>query len=256
MSGPENVRVLGPLTEWATRVFDDVELTPEDRTVVGKLSQSADSRLQIEELRQGLRVRTRSWVGVVRLPTVEIRIVPKVTGDKLGLVRLVEYATGLDALTRLGDGATLDASSDSLLELFIILFVEASERVLRRGPAVRLCRTRGRPADCAWPDSRRPAGAQTIRPARPHRLPLRRVGTRCRREPTADRSHADRFSAGKLRRTAAPHLAASERARTNLQYRSTRPCTCPSDLDLQPAERALRDSPSVGMAAVRRYGHR
>ena len=133
MSGPENVRVLGPLTEWATRVFDDVELTPEDRTVVGKLSQSADSRLQIEELRQGVRVRTRSWVGVVRLPTVEIRIVPKVTGDKLGLVRLVEYATGLDALTRLGDGATLDASSDSLLELFVILFVEASERVLRRG---------------------------------------------------------------------------------------------------------------------------
>ena len=133
MTGPESVRLLGPLTEWTSEVYHDVVLTPEDRAVVEKLSASADDRLQIEELRRGLRVRTRSWVGVVRLPTVEIRVVPKVTGDLLGLVRLLEYASGLDALTRLRDGATLEASGDSLLELFVLLFVEASERVLRRG---------------------------------------------------------------------------------------------------------------------------
>ena len=133
MSGPEGVRLLGPLTEWTSAVYHDVPLTPEDRAAVDKLSTSADDRVQIEELRKGLRVRTRSWVGVVRLPTVEIRVVPKVTGDLLGLVRLLEYASGLDALTRLRDGATLEASGDSLLELFVLLFVEASERVLRRG---------------------------------------------------------------------------------------------------------------------------
>ena len=133
MTGPEGVRLLGPLTEWTSEVYHGVALTPEDRAVVEKLSTSADDRLQIEELRRGLRVRTRSWVGVVRLPTVEIRVVPKVTGDQLGLVRLLEYASGLDALIRLSDGATLKASGDSLLELVILLFVEASERVLRRG---------------------------------------------------------------------------------------------------------------------------
>ena len=133
MTGPDGVRLLGPLPEWTSQVYQDVALTAEDRAVVEKLSGSADDRLQIEELRQGLRVRTRSWVGVVRLPTVEIRVVPKVTGDLLGLVRLIEYASGLDALTRLRDGATLEASGDSLLELFALLFVEASERVLRRG---------------------------------------------------------------------------------------------------------------------------
>ena len=133
MNGPEGVRVLGPLTEWTSRVYAGVALTPDDHVFVDKLSASADDRLQIEELRQGLRVRTRSWVGVVRLPTVEIRVVPKVTGDLLGLVRLIEYASGLDALTRLPDGATLEASGDSLLELLTLLFVEASERVLRRG---------------------------------------------------------------------------------------------------------------------------
>ena len=82
MTGPEGVRLLGPLTEWTSRVYEGVALTPDDRAVVDKLSASADDRLQIEELRQGLRVRTRSWVGVVRLPTVEIRVVPKVAGDR------------------------------------------------------------------------------------------------------------------------------------------------------------------------------
>ena len=133
MTGPEGVRLLGPLTEWTSEVYHGVALTPQDRTVVEKWSASADDRLQIEELRRGLRIRTRSWVGVVRLPTVEIGVVPKVTGDLLGLVRLLEYASGLDALIRLTDDATLEASGDSLLELVVLLFVEASERVLRRG---------------------------------------------------------------------------------------------------------------------------
>ena len=133
MTGPEGERLLGPLTEWTSEVYEGVALAPDDRAAVDKLSATADDRLQIEELRHGLRVRTRSWVGVVRLPTVEIRVVPKVTGDLLGLVRLIEYASGLDALTRLRDGATLEASGDSLFELFVLLFVEAGERVLRRG---------------------------------------------------------------------------------------------------------------------------
>lgn len=133
MTAPECVRILGTLTEWENKVYHDVALTPEDRTVVEKLSALADDRLQVEELRQGLRVRTRSWVGVLRLPTVEIRVLPKVTGNVLGLVRLIEYASGFDALTRLRDGATLEAAGDSLLELFVLLFCEASERVLRRG---------------------------------------------------------------------------------------------------------------------------
>ena len=133
MIGPEGVRLLGPLTEWTANVYEGVALTPEDRAVVEKFSTSSDDRLQIDELRHGLRVRTRSWVGVVRLPTIEIRVVPKVTGDMLGLVQLLEYASGLDSLTRLSDGPTLQASGNSLLELFTLLFVEASERVLRRG---------------------------------------------------------------------------------------------------------------------------
>ena len=94
MNGPEGVRRLGPLTEWTSEVYHGVALTSEDRAVVEKLSALADDRLQIEELRQGLRVRTRSWVGVVRLPTIEIRIVPKVTGDLIGLVASTRVRVG------------------------------------------------------------------------------------------------------------------------------------------------------------------
>ena len=184
-----------------------VALTPDDRAVVEKLSASTDDRLQIEELRQGLRVRTRSWVGVVRLPTVEIRVVPKVTGDLLGLVRLIEYASGLDALSRLRDGATLEASGDSLLELLTLLFVEASERVLRRGLLSGYVEREDDLPMVRGPDSRRPSGARTLRPARPQHLPLRRAGTRRRREPVAGCGPAGGVSAGHLHQDCSGRIA-------------------------------------------------
>ena len=200
MTGPEGVRLLGPLTEWTSEFYHGVALTQEDRAVVEKWSASTDNRLQIEELRRGLRVRTQSWVGVVRLPTVEIRVVPKVTGDQLGLVRLLEYASGVDALIRLSDGATLEASGDSLFELVVLLFVEASERVLRRGL---LSGYVEREDDLLIARGRILGDRQLLeRFGQLDRIicPLRRVGTRCRREPVADRGPTGGVSAGHLRR--------------------------------------------------------
>ena len=256
MTGREGVRLLGPLTEWTSEVYPGVALTPEDRAVVEKSSASADDRLKIEELRRGLRVRTRSWVGVVRLPTVEIRVVPKVTGDLLGLVRLLEYASGLDALIRLSDDATLEASGDSLLELVVLLFVEASERVLRRGL---LSGYVEREDDLPILRGRILGDRQM----------LERFGQLDRIICRFDELEHDvvenqllaaalqvASSAGHLRRTTAPHLAAPGRARANMRHRSAQPRGRTDDHDLRPVERALRDGPPVGMAAVRRSGHR
>lgn len=125
--------ILPSLREWETRVFDGIFLSQGDRAFDATMSGQSDSRLQLEELRRGLRVHASSWVGVVRLETVEIRVVPKVTGDNLGLVKLLEYASGLDALWRPGGPATLQSAGDSLLDLVALLFIEACERVLRRG---------------------------------------------------------------------------------------------------------------------------
>jgi len=77
-------------------------------------------------------VRARSWVGVVRLESVEIRIVPKLAGDHLGLVRLLEFTSGLEGLWRFEAGAALEVAGESLLDLVALLFAEATEGVIRR----------------------------------------------------------------------------------------------------------------------------
>ncbi len=130
---PREALVLPPLCEWESRVFEGVALTPTSRAHAARLAEGREPRLQIDELRDGLRVRARSWVGVVRLDGLEIRIVPKLAGEQLGLVRLLEQVSGLDGLARLAGEAGLHLAGDNLLDLVALLFAEACEGVLRRG---------------------------------------------------------------------------------------------------------------------------
>ena len=100
-------------------------------------------RLRIDELRDGIRIEARSWVGVVRLTNFEIQVRPKLAGDNIGLVGMLEYVAGLDRLRRFARGRThtLDAGADSLLELIALLFADSCERLVR-GVS---CSTTGRP---------------------------------------------------------------------------------------------------------------
>lgn len=125
------VVVLPSLREWESRTFPGVVLTLFGRVQAARLTD--EGRLQVDEVREGLRVRARSWVGVVRLDGVEIRIVPKLAGDHLGLVRLLESVSGLEGLTRLRGVASLQVVGDSLFDLVALLFVEACEGIIRRG---------------------------------------------------------------------------------------------------------------------------
>jgi 5-methylcytosine-specific restriction enzyme subunit McrC len=126
-------RLLPALREWEDRTFEGVRLSPDGRLLAARLAGGGESRLEVTELREGLRVRARSWVGVVRLDGVEIRVVPKLAGDQLGLVRLLELVTGLDGLTRLAGEAGLELAGESLLDLVALLFAESCQGVLRRG---------------------------------------------------------------------------------------------------------------------------
>lgn len=121
------------LAEWSSEVIPDLALSAEDRRMVDKLDEAGRSRLRIEELRKGLRITSSSWVGVVRLSQLEIRVVPKLAGEQVGLVRLIEFTTGLDALRRTPAVRTLDDQGASLLDLIALLFAEAAEGVARRG---------------------------------------------------------------------------------------------------------------------------
>lgn len=127
MSGA--VRLLPPLEEW-TSVEHAIGLSEADRAATRALPRG---RVEIDELRTGVRIRTRSWVGVVRLPTLEIRIVPKLSGEHLGLVRLIEFASGVGALGRLPGDVAIRVGNGSLLDLLALLFTEACDEVVRKG---------------------------------------------------------------------------------------------------------------------------
>ncbi len=125
--------LVASVAEWKTMTLEGVSLTPAGRALVQQLATESEARLQIDELRSGLRVQARSWVGVVRLDDIEIRVVPKLAGDQVGLVRMLDKIGGLEGLTRLIGEAGIDVSGTNLFDLVALLFADACERVVRQG---------------------------------------------------------------------------------------------------------------------------
>lgn len=118
--------------EWKPVELKGLVLTDDDRLLATRLT--SKSRLSVDELRDGLlRITARSWVGVVRFKGFDLQIVPKLVGDNLGLVELIDYASGLDTLDRHPAVRTIDGEGNSLFDLIALLLVEACERVARSG---------------------------------------------------------------------------------------------------------------------------
>jgi 5-methylcytosine-specific restriction enzyme subunit McrC len=121
------------LTEWEARELEGVSLTERDRKLAEDLVRTEGGKLSVTELRSGLRIEARSWVGVVQFERFAVRIVPKLAGENLGLVRLIEFTTGLDALRRIRGQRLLEVQGSSLLDLLVLLLAEACEDILRAG---------------------------------------------------------------------------------------------------------------------------
>ena len=121
------------VAEWQTLLLDGQSLSDSDQRLKQDLEKGDEGRLSVDELRTGVRVTARSWVGVVRFEHFEVRVVPKLAGDNLGLVEMIEFATGLDALRRSSSTRTLQAEGAGLLDLIALLLAEASEAILRGG---------------------------------------------------------------------------------------------------------------------------
>jgi 5-methylcytosine-specific restriction enzyme subunit McrC len=119
------------LAEWESLIIEGETLGASDQHLKQELGE--EGRLLVDELRTGVRVTAQSWVGVVRFERFEVRVVPKLAGDNLGLVEMIEFATGLDALRRSSSARTLHAEGIGLLDLLALLLVEASESILRGG---------------------------------------------------------------------------------------------------------------------------
>ncbi len=121
------------LGEWQSRLIGGESLTPADQQLKQNLEAGEEGRILVDELRSGVRITARSWVGVVRFERFEVRVVPKLTGDDLGLVGMIEFATGLDALRRTSSARTLHAEGAGLVDLLALLLAEATETILRGG---------------------------------------------------------------------------------------------------------------------------
>jgi len=121
------------VSEWESRVFPELRLRPDDRAVADALR--AGSRAVVEELREGLRIAARSWAGVVRFREFELHILPKLAGENLGLVGLIDYVAGIDALKRIrsNEPKSIHAAGGSLVDLISLLLAESCERLVRGG---------------------------------------------------------------------------------------------------------------------------
>jgi len=121
------------INEWKSCDRPDLELTAEDRILAKSLTLSGGGRLLVDERRKGIRVTAQSWVGVVRFTSFDVHIRPKLAGDNLRLLELIEFTSGLDALKRCPAVRTLAADGGNLLDLIMLMFTEECERVLRCG---------------------------------------------------------------------------------------------------------------------------
>jgi 5-methylcytosine-specific restriction enzyme subunit McrC len=110
-----------------------LSLTPADRRLAETLS-SGEGRLRVTELVDSVRFDASAWVGVVRFSDIEIRIVPKLVGENLGVLRMLEYSSGLGALARFESARTLAAERNgSLVDLLAVLLAEASLSIAKQG---------------------------------------------------------------------------------------------------------------------------
>lgn len=133
IAAPPRILPVWEVAEWKTLVIAGASLSEADRRLAGELAQGEGGRLVIEELRSGVRVIAKSWVGVVRFESFEVRVLPKLAGGNFGMVQMIEFATGLGALRRNSGARTLDTEGTNLFDLVALLLAENCEYLVRGG---------------------------------------------------------------------------------------------------------------------------
>ena len=122
------------LAEWESGRRAPVDVLSEvDRQLATTLREADGGRLIVDERRDGVWISAKSWVGVVRFTDFEVRVVPKLHGGNLGVVRMLDYASGVNALRRYDAARELEAVGDDLIELIAWLFADATMRIVRDG---------------------------------------------------------------------------------------------------------------------------
>lgn len=119
------------ISEWKSVTIPG-KFHPSDQPTIAQLR--LHDRVEIDELKEGIRFKAKSWVGVLRFHDFQIQIVPKLAGENLGLVNMLTYAAGVNALKRYNSQRHLDLQQQgSLFDLIVWLFCDACEVILAGG---------------------------------------------------------------------------------------------------------------------------
>lgn len=132
--------------EWEEKQVPGVIPNPNDLALSAELSKN-DRRLTVDWLLDGARVRSTSWVGTARFSNFEIQIQPKLAGGSLGVMTMLGYGSGLEALSILSTPHDYEAETRGLADLWCLVLSREAERILIGGPVF----------DYVWQESAEPA---------------------------------------------------------------------------------------------------
>ena len=130
----QSARRIVEIPEWQTTELEDVQLTASDERVAKGFTEDG-AKLRLDWLHgDRLRVTTTSWVGVVCLDSIEIRIVPRFVGGDSGLLQMLSYAAGIQSLKPLTPPGLLGIQGPHLLDLVGQLLALEAKYVMESGP--------------------------------------------------------------------------------------------------------------------------
>jgi len=120
------------ISEWDEHFVPGATFSPNDRQLAQQLLPSR--RLIVDEMLNGIRIRSQSWVGLVRFDGFDVRIIPKLSDGNARLVQMLALTGGLDEAWHSQASRTLRAErQEDLLDLLSLLLVRECERILAGG---------------------------------------------------------------------------------------------------------------------------
>jgi 5-methylcytosine-specific restriction enzyme subunit McrC len=123
-------------SEYETRVIEGYRPTLGDKRLAEGLGAGGDltPRMDVDWLEgDQVKVTTYSWIGVVRFSAFEIRVVPKLVGGTLRVLRMIEYADGVRLLARLPTDRSMLGDETDLFDLIVMLLTEETKALVRDG---------------------------------------------------------------------------------------------------------------------------
>ncbi len=135
MSTATLARPIIELSEYQRRRVAVSAPTEADVRLADKLmGDDTNGRLSVRWLASGeVDVTASSWVGVVRFTHVDVRVVPKLVGGALRVLRMLDYAAGVNMLGRLPLNRPLPANGSDLFDLICLLLGQETEALIRDG---------------------------------------------------------------------------------------------------------------------------